>query len=201
MRFLHIFASYSSCVQNQNLINGINRKEAIAFAEAYLMFRKDFVYYADRLFGGSEVEGEDVIQDIFVYIWEKRDARFEDINGFKAYIYAAIRNKLKNSARHSLHVERHRSFFSAESSAVADMAETEVFSTLSRSETLLPAECARVFRMHMEGWSVKEIAEKLDKSENTVYHQRAEAINILRKKLSESDFGVIALLLLFRDTL
>jgi len=185
-------------VHNEALIDGINRKESAAFAKAYLLLRKEMVFYAGRLFSDSGVEGEDIVQDIFVSIWEKGDLRFADIGELKAYVYASVRNRFKNNARHLVHVERHKAAARlAEHSAVADMAETEVFSILSRSEKLLPAECARVFKLHIEGWSVKEIAEKLNKSENTVYHQRAEALKILRKKLSETDFGAVLIFYLF----
>ncbi len=49
----------------------------------------------------------------------------------------------------------------------------------------LPAACAKVLRFHIEGWDVKEIAQKLGKSQSTVYTQKQKAIDVLKSKLKE----------------
>lgn len=182
-------------IPNDDIIEGINQKQKNAFEQVYLILRKDMVYYANRLFREMDMDGEDIIQDIFVAIWQKPGLVFRNGYELKAYVYASVRNRLKNHIRHSSYSENYRRAYLAEYAAVTDMAETEIIAVISHYEKLLSSECVRVFRMHLEGWSVKEIAERLDKSESTVYHQRAEIFKILRKKISRSDLYLLMTIL------
>ena len=43
----------------------------------------------------------------------------------------------------------------------------------------------------MEGWDIKDIAEKLDKSPSTIYTQRQEIIVILKKLMKRELFSLI----------
>lgn len=195
--FTYIIKLSLTIVIGPEIITGINRKDTDAFTSAYLSLRPAMLYYAQRLFRGVEVDGEDIVQDIFISIWEKHGATFTGVADLKAYMYAAIRNRLKNSIRHAEHTSRYRRVRLAEQTAVCDMAQTELLSLISHGLGLLPVECARVMRMHLEGWDIGEIAEKLGKSTSTVYHQRAEALRILREKIPPEEFGMLALLFLF----
>jgi RNA polymerase sigma-70 factor (ECF subfamily) len=75
------------------------------------------------------------------------------------------------------------------------IAENEILSVLSSSLDLLPTECAKVFKLCLDGWEIKEIADQLGKSESTVYKQKKEAITILRKKLSKDKLFFLILLI------
>jgi DNA-directed RNA polymerase specialized sigma24 family protein len=56
---------------------------------------------------------------------------------------------------------------------------------------MLPAECAKIFRLHIEEWEVKEIADRLGKAPSTVYAQKQKAITILKRKLRNLDIRLL----------
>ena len=61
--------------------------------------------YAGRLLGDPEQAG-DVVQDVFVRLWERRDAWDAD-RAAAPYLYRAVRHRSFDLARHGNVVERH----------------------------------------------------------------------------------------------
>ena len=70
-------------------------------------------------------------------------------------------------------------------SFITYMVETEIIAELSGLPDLFPTECAKVLKLYLEGWDMKEIAVKLQKSPSTIYTQRQEIITILKKILNQ----------------
>lgn len=182
--------------KNALLLKRFNDREGEGFGEVYLYFHDELHYFAGKLFQSVNIAPDDVIQDIFIRIWEKKEPMFDSLSGIKSYLYIAIKNRYLKHLEHLKRVnEYNRQMLLDDSLFVALIAENEIFSTLSASAEFLPEECAKVFKLCLEGWDVKEIAEKLGKSESTVYKQKTEAINILRKKLSKKNFVFLLLII------
>ena len=178
------------------LLARFNDRENQGFGEVYLYFHDELHYFAHKLFQGVNLTPEDVIQDIFVRIWEKKSPVFDSLHGIKAYLYVAIRNQYLKHLEHLKREDQYRRrMLLEEERFIVLVAENEVLSVLSTSATLLPEECAKVFKLCLEGWDIREIAEKLGKAESTVYKQKSEAIAILREKLTKDKFGIVMLFL------
>jgi RNA polymerase sigma-70 factor (ECF subfamily) len=178
------------------LLKQFNDRDSRGFGEVYLSFHGDLYAFAGKLFQEVSITPDDVIQDIYMYIWEKKDIRFDSLGNIKSYLYVAIKNQYLNHLEHLKRVNEYtQQMLLDEDQFVVMIAENEILSVLSSSLDLLPKECAKVFKLCMEGWEVKEIADKLGKSESTVYKQKNEAITILRKKLSKDKFFFLMLLI------
>jgi RNA polymerase sigma-70 factor (ECF subfamily) len=178
------------------IIQQFNRRENQGFGEVYLHLHDELYYFADKLFQSVNITPEDVIQDIFIHIWEKKDTSFDSLKALKSYLYIAIKNQYIKHLEHLKRVDAYnRQMLLDEKQFVVLVAENEILSVLSQSADILPEECAKVFRLCLEGWEIKEIADKLGKSESTVYKQRDRAVTILRNKLSKGDFLIILLAL------
>lgn len=167
------------------LLNQFNRRDSVAFNEIYKLYYNELTNFAGRLFYNTEVSVEDVIQDVYMNIWENNARKFDSLSGIKAYIYVCLKNKLKNYIAHSKHVNEYNRKMLQEDCFVIQVAESEILSIITHAINILPEECSKVFQLHMEGWDVQEIAQKLDKSESTVYKQRNRAIEILKKKMDK----------------
>ena len=63
------------------------------------------------------------------------------------------------------------------------VAENEIYSIVNQALDLLPKDCAEIFNLLLQDWSVIDIAKKLNYSKRTVYNKKDEAINILKKRL------------------
>lgn len=165
------------------LLNRFNRRDSVAFNEVYELYYNELIKFAGRMFFHTKVSVDDIIQDIYLTIWENKTIQFDSLVGIKAYIYVCIKNKLKNHIIHNKHVCEYNHNMLKDDFFIIQVAESEIMSVISQAIDLLPEECSKVFQLHLEGWEVQDIAIKLNKAESTVYKQRNRALQILKNKM------------------
>lgn len=146
---------------------------------------------------------EDVVQEVFVKVWEKRqDMIVSDTLRF--YLFAAVRNncltqlqKVKKTAIVALDDQD-----VADDTAPIDAdspSEIDYPARLESAMNQLPAKCREVFVLsRMSKQSYKEIAEILNISVKTVENQIGKALKILRNYVSEqgAPWVIVALLVM-----
>ncbi len=169
----------------------INDRDTDEFSRLYEALYNNMYNFAFRIYGGTPVEAKDVINDIFLRTWGNKKIRFQTLESIKPYFIISIRNGYNDYIRHNNRAERYRKTILSEQSFAVQVAETEVFSLLSHAMSLLPEQCARVFGLWVKGWTVKEIAQHLDKADSTVYIQKQRAIDILKEKLGDKALLII----------
>lgn len=183
-------------IEENLLIERFNNRHSEAFSEVYLLYYDELFYFASKLYKGTEVSPNDVLQDTFINLWETKKQRFNELINIKAYLFISIKNSFKNYITHRKQIEKHSLQTQLDDdNFITFIAETELFSVMNEAINLLPDECAKVFKCYLEELTTKEIAIKLNKSENTVYAQRRNAIAILRKKLSKEKMLLLIILL------
>lgn len=141
---------------------------------------------------------EDVVQDVFVKIWEHRE-RIDTDRPFKAYLFAIARNHLLNLLKRARHehtiVEEMRRY----TVYVQDLTEQETNyreseALLQKALDQLAPKCRAVFvRCKLDGLPYKKVAEEMGITEGTVNSQVVKATKIIKKYFS---FRHISLLLL-----
>lgn len=181
---LHLFECMST--QENNLWKDFNRREISAFSEVYTLVFNELYTYTAKVYKNTEVDPNDIIHDLFIHIWNS-DAKFENTVNIKAYLYAAIKNKVKNYITHQKHIENYKQELSKEDSYYDMLAvESEFHVLLSEMIAQLPTNYAKIIKLHLDGWDVKSIAEKLDITEKTVYNRKVKAIELLRKSINSN---------------
>lgn len=190
----------NGCAKNREcddslLLSRFNNREEGAFAKVYSHYYYNLLHLANKLFSDTTEQPEDVVQDIFINIWNNKRQKFDSLNGLKLYVYVSIRNKFKDYIKHQKHKERFRDVINSEDYFTVQVAESEVYSIIAESISLLPEECATVFRLHLDGWDVKDIALKTGKTESTVYKQKSRSIEILKDKLPMDKLYIILTLM------
>lgn len=165
------------------LLKRFNSRDTVAFNEVYEHHYDELIKFASRMFYNTTISEDDIVQDIYLTIWENKSIQFDSLIGIKAYIYVCIKNKFKNFITHNKHISQYNQNMLKDDYFVIQVAESEVMSVISQAIDLLPEECSKVFQLHLEGWDVQDIAAKLNKSESTVYKQRNRAIQILKNKM------------------
>jgi len=150
-------------------------------------------YYEDlcnfvNLYLHDKTASEDIVQDIFVYFWEKR-AEIKIEFSVKAYLLSASRNKYLNYIRSekSHQIISHEVVLSHERYTSPEDTKLD-FQTISHyvngAISNLPPRCREVYRLHKEeDLSIREIALKMDIAEKTVENQMTIAIKKLRQQL------------------
>lgn len=145
---------------------------------------------------GSREEAEDIVQEVFLAIWE-RGYEWEGRDPLP-FLYRAAHNRAISRARHeSVHDRWQRQVSTADEPAAAgvdtDLAESELDDALGRAIEVLPERCRLVFTMSREqGLSHAEIARMLGLSHKTVESHIWRALTSLRASLAP----YLALLLL-----
>jgi len=132
---------------------------------------------------------EDIVQDIFIYFWEKRETIRMD-SSVKYYLLRAARNKFLNHIRdEKSHQIIQNAVWSKSDKFINPnynlLDINEIEKIIKSSIDNLPPRCREVYLLHKnEDFSYKEIASKMDISEKTVENQMTIAIKKLKEQLA-----------------
>ncbi len=162
-----------------------------------------FNYYYPRLYNFSKaflkIENgiDDILQEVFVKIWENRK-NIKSKETFNAFIYTITRNLLLNELRSRLNnqklmTEIQKNAVAEEFASVQLIEYKEMSTKITEVINQLPDRQKEVFKLSREdGLSHKEIAEKLGITTKTVEYHIAQSKDILRAKLQ--NLGLMLLL-------
>lgn len=161
--------------------------EQLAFAELFQRYHQPLYFHAKKML--RDVDGaKDIVQDVFATIWSKR-AQLTIPTAVDAYLYGAVKNRILNVIAHQNVVSKYAEsidHFLANGIAYTDeqLREKELVRIIEREISLLPEKMRIVFEMSRnDELSYREIAEKLNISENTVKKQAQRAIKILKLRI------------------
>lgn len=178
------------------LLSHFNDRDNSAFCEVYEIIYGELFYFTSSVYRDTEIVASDVLHDIFIKLWESKSVKFNTLLSIKGYMYISVKNKFRDYISHRKTKDKFTSTLRVtDDYFVSQIAESETLSIVNEAVEALPAECAKVFRMFIDGWEVKDIAKSLNKSQSTVYAQKQEAINILRRKFPKDKMLLIMLLL------
>ena len=153
-------------------------------------FAKEFVVL--------EEDAENITQDVFTDLWERRDA-IDHIENVNAYLFRLVRNRCLDYLKHkvfeqkyaenvqaSFEIELNLKLQSLDRFDVSDISEGNEMERLVRDAiNSLPKRCRDIFLLsRMKGLKYREISEKLGISVNTVECQMGIALKKLRVKLN-----------------
>jgi RNA polymerase sigma-70 factor (ECF subfamily) len=152
----------------------------------------DAVYYkyARKLFAFSlkflhdRTETEDLIQKVFTLIWERKEHLKPD-RSLEGYLFKIVRNEIYDMLKLRIIREHYCDYIlNATDSDGEELEKKKLIEQVFELVDRLPEQRARIFRLSKEeGLSYREIAEKLNISENTVDTQIRHSLNFLRKEL------------------
>lgn len=145
------------------------------------LFAKEYVLFDE--------EAENIVQDIFLMLWEKREALRVDVS-LTAYLFTLVKNKCIDFLRHQMveqmysenvkheyNEELNVKLFALESFDHNFSSEEDIETLLRNAIDKLPERCRLIFiKSRIEGKKYKEIAEELNLSVNTVEGQISIAL-------------------------
>lgn len=190
-------AAYST-YRDIALWHRVQESDIPAYTELYERYRGVLYVHALRMLK-EEDEAHDVVQDLFIHLWEKRE-ELEIRSSFSSYIYTSIRNRILDVMAKQKH--RWKYINSLQSHLDEGIFETEervheqeLARIIEREVAHLPQKMREIFHMSREeNLSHKEIALALNLSDKTVKKQVSNALTILRKKIDMA-FPIIILLI------
>lgn len=156
------------------------------------LFRK----YSERLFLfskkylKSDEEAHEVVQEVFLYIWEKR-AELKPENSFNAYVFTIAYNRIKKHFNRKVLENKFKDeqlYLFLDASGDLDR-EIDYKFLLEKVESIineLPERRRKIFRKRKyEGLPIKQIAADLNISPNTVENQLAAAQKQIQAELAK----------------
>ena len=166
-------------------------------------FTAIFDHYMPRIYGyilkytKSETSAQDITQDVFAKLWEKRQD-LATIESHASYIFtAAFRtsiNHFKKEARETRLIKEYHQQTGDEVNDIEDsISFKESNHLLQLAIDQMPPQRQLIYKLNKEdGLSYDEIAEKLNISRNTVKNTIAEATAFVRKFISENAVAFFA---------
>lgn len=170
----------------RELIASLKLGDEVAFTALYKLYWGK-VHNFSRLYLSSMDEVEEIVQEVFVKLWEARIFLKED-ESFKGFLFIITRNLIFNQFRKSFNENAYKMTVLNSANIEYDI-ESEVNATdlqiyINKLISDLTPRQQEVFRMSREEHlSYKEIAMRLSISEKTVERHINEALKFLRKNI------------------
>lgn len=174
-------------IADNQLVTRVRLNDKNAFKVLYDRYSKK-IYFFSLKYIRNTVEAEELVQSVFINVWENRRSLDPD-NSVKSYIYKSainyIFNYLKKKKIQNRFIE---SQMHQDENQSENLYEEVFFHDLEKSiETVvvtLPSQQQRIFRMsRYDGLSYQEIAAKLELSLRTVENQMYRALKTLKTAL------------------
>ena len=174
--------------QDKELVELLMGGSQEAFTELYTRYH-DQLFYNCKRYLNDEAGVEDIVQDIFMQLWETRDS-LNVTSSFSGYLYTSAKNRVLNMFRQSDIHSRFAQYILAnekESSnetedSIIDSDYTNLLNDLIES---LPAGQKEIFRLsRIEGFTYQEIAEMLQTPVENVRKQVSRASKKIKELLS-----------------
>lgn len=164
------------------------------YKELFRRYYANLLFYATRIVGKEEAE--DVVQDVFVELWRRKEA-IDMGERIQAFLYRAVYTRALNTLKHKdivdgyeaamLEIQKKRAeFYQPDSNDVVQGIENaELRKELRETIDRLPDKCRTVFKLsYLYDMKNKDIAETMGLSLRTVEAHMYKALKFLRENLT-----------------
>lgn len=179
-------------LSDEDLMIAVGKGDQRAFDEIYNRYSGPLLGYFIRMLWKDREKAEDFVHDIFAKIVRKPEL-FDPTRKFKTWVYSVANNMCKNEYKKQ-EVRKNTSNGLDQHYAVGD-ANTDVFAEVQdkffreefdQSLDALDEKHSEAFKLrHIEGLSIKEIAEVLEISDGTVKSRLFYATKYLAESLKD----------------
>ena len=183
-----------------NESEALRRGDEAAFDAVFRKYYAPLCHYAVGLTNGDPDEAEDMVQQSFVKLWEKRTSL--DITwSVKSYLYKMVHNAALNKIRHQKTKNKYHQLIVQPLENAHEMPEDtlpELREKLQRALQDLPPQCRNIFELsRFEELKYREIAEQLQISIKTVETQMGKALRLMRVHLADYLVTIAGICLVF----
>lgn len=169
---------------DEALCGQIRLGDAAAFNVLYDRYRHQLYGYVLKLCGSQDV-ALDAVQEVFMHLWLRAEA-LDPARSIKSYLFRSARNFVLDYLKKAVHQQAFRQYFMhafEEGTASSDhLLYSKQLETLKHNAvSRLPAQRQLIYTMSkVDGYSNKEIADRLGISINTVRDQLVKASRFVR---------------------
>jgi RNA polymerase sigma-70 factor (family 1) len=180
------------------LVHNLSKGNLLAFNILYKIYSGRLYRFALGYLK-SEEDAEELVQEVFTIIWEKRKELKEELS-FKSFLFTIAFNIIRKHFRSKSYLAN---YLKSGICSDLDIQTSEkitcdsLFQYINKLVNMLPLRRKEIFiKSRFEGQSIKEIAEELNISHKTVENQLTDALRFLRRNLQSERMNLILLLIL-----
>ena len=181
------------------LVRNLSKGNLLAFNTLYKEYSHRLYRFALGYFK-SEAEAEELVQEVFTTIWEKRADLKEELS-FKSFLFTIAFNLIRKHFRTKAYLAE---YLKTGMSDGLDMQTSQkitydsLYQYITELVNQLPSRRKEIFiKSRFEGHTIKEIAEELQISHKTVENQLTDALKYIRTNLNRENIPVILFFVLF----
>lgn len=173
---------------DQQMLSALKLGSESAFQAIVQMHTKDLLKHAfSRL--KNEQDAEDMVQDIFTHIWEKRKS-IEIKTSLAGYLFTILKHRI---LRHILRSDLHKKAVEhllyrmdqMQAGVLELLAVKDMEDTLSEAVEALPENMRQIFILKQQDYTIREIAEALGLAEQTIKNYNTELVRRIKVVITE----------------
>jgi RNA polymerase sigma-70 factor, ECF subfamily len=170
----------------KELVKKLKEGDSFAFEVLFYKYRNKVKGFAMKIVP-SQIDPEETVQEVFVKLWLKKEM-INPEKDFQSYLFSIAKHlvldHLKSAVNRKLYfVGEHFQQDLLEEEGLETSISQETEEKLQKLINEIPERRREIFRLsRFEGLSYKQIAERLNISENTVDSQIRNALAFLRKE-------------------
>lgn len=171
----------------QEILRAIREGNVTAFKQIFDACYESLCDYAFTILK-DEAEAEDIVQSMFVKLWERR-AELDIQTTARSYLFRAVYNQCLNLLEHRTVKRKHHDHHMVVTETVQrpEVFVDELEDNIRKVVDKLPPQCKTIFILsRFEELRYAEIAEKLNISVNTIQNQICKALKIIREELNDT---------------
>ena len=157
------------------------------FEEIYVSWFSRMKYFALE-YVVSEEDAENIVQDVFTELWERKEILAYDVN-LVALLFTSIKNRCIDLLRHRIVVKEAVNLMKLASLELFDqslLSEQDIERIITEVVDSLPEKCREIFiKSKIEGKKQKDIAAELNISLKTVENQMDIAYKKIKSELKD----------------
>jgi RNA polymerase sigma-70 factor (family 1) len=182
--------SYSAD-KDQELLYAIRSDDEGAFTELFKRYGK-VIYKMAYARVRSKIAAEEIVQNLFISLWDKRATL--SIDNISSYFYIAVKHKVLNAIEsqivHKKYWDYYKTFIPAHENFTEQAIEfNELLAAIEKRIEHLPEKSKKVFQLNQfEGRSIAEIANTLNLSEKAIQYHLTRSLKELRLHLKQFIF-------------
>lgn len=172
---------------NSSIIKYLKADFETGFRMLFIEYYKPMTRAALKLV--FEQYAEDIVQDIFLYIWNNK-VEFQNELSIKSYLYSSIYNKCISQIRKHKTEARYANNIGIQH-FYQSVLDEDVYSILLKEVAKLPDHYRVAVELTLDGNSNQDIATHLNVSEDAIKSYKKRAKTMLKKKLSNISYIII----------
>ena len=182
-------------INQDRLINGDEKEFKSLFDLLYVGMVQQATFYTNDF-----AVAEDVVQEVFVRLWEKR-GELKNVQNLEGYLLLSVKNRCLNHLEHQQVVDKYKQYCLLQEVQDDDEDPEQFIEDVGKLLDKLPAKRKMVLELCViEAKSYAEVADLLGISLNTVKDHVKKAYAFLREELSRDvSYPVLFFALYFKE--